>query len=204
MSRTFILYSHATTNPNFDIDELYKAGRLDLVCRCVITALWLSDRIRKDTQILISLNGGPSPPVAIRFDGAKLSGVEPSEKSIAALIKKCLRRVILHNIEQKRECKELLCKEWLFIHEGVFVSKKSFQDLVKDSANVLVLDPKGEQIEKTKLVSPTFVLGDQKGLPKAEFKFCLRKGKALSLGSQIYLASTVIAVVNWVLDKCQK
>jgi tRNA (pseudouridine54-N1)-methyltransferase len=187
MTRTFILYSHATTNPNFDINNLYQAGRLDLVCRCVIASLWLSERIRKDSQIIVSFNGGPNPPIAIRFDGAKLSGVEPSEKSIAHLIKKCFFKV-----------KE---KEWLAIQQGLAVSKKSFQELIKEAKNIFILDPNGTSIEKTKFVNPTFVLGDQKGLPNAEFKFAMRKGKPVSLGKEIYLASNVIAVVNWILDK---
>ena len=187
MTRTFILYSHGTTSPTFDLSRLYESGRLDLVCRCVLATLWLSSRVRKDSQILISLNGGPKPPVAIRFDGAKIVGINPSERDIAEAIRRCLYKVKDAN--------------WTAIQDGVSVSRKSFQDLIKEARNVFVLDAKGEQIEKLNLESPTLVLGDNLGIPTNEMKFALRKGKKVSLGNQIYLASAVISVVNWVLDK---
>jgi len=186
MTRTFILYSHATTNPSFELDTLFEAGRMDLVCRCVLAALWLSKHVRNDTQLLVSLNGGPKPPVAIRFDGAKLVGINPSERNVAFVIKKCLYKV--------RD------KEWHAIMDGVSVSKRSFQDLIKEAKNIFVLDARGEGIEKVKFNSPTFILGDHVGLPNNEVAFALRKGKKVSLGSQIYLASAVISVVNWILD----
>lgn len=187
MTRTFILYSYGTTEPGFNIDRLYEAGRLDLVCRCIIAALWLSKAVRKDAQFFVILNTGPKPPVAIRFDGAKIVGVEPSERSVALVIKKALQIV--------RE------KDWSSVQAGVFASRKSFQEIIKDSRNVFVLDAKGQHISKTKFASDvTFVLGDHVGLPKKEMQFALRKGVKVSLGNKIYLASAVINVVNWVLD----
>lgn len=187
MTRTFILYSHANTNPNFDLGALFEMGRMDLVCRCVLASLWLSKHIRKDTQFIVCLTGGPKPPVSIRFDGAKLVGINPSERNVAEVIKKCLFKV--------RD------KEWMSIQEGVFVSRKSFQDLIKEARNIYVLDAHGTGIEKMNIGDGTFVLGDHAGLPHNEVAFALRKGQKISLGNQIYLASAVISVVNWVLDK---
>jgi len=185
--RTFILYSYGTTDSNFDINRLYEAGRLDLVCRCVIASLWVSKTVRKDAQFIAILNTGPKPPVAIRFDGGKIVGIEPSEKSVATVIKKALQIV--------RD------KEWTSVQAGVFVSRKSFQEIIKDSRNIFLLDAKGQHITKTKFGSAvTFVLGDHIGLPKKEMQVVLRKGEKISLGNTIYLASTVINVVNWVLD----
>jgi len=133
------------------------------------------------------LNTGPKPPVSIRFDGDKIVGIEPSEKSIGAAIKKALQMV-----------KD---KEWAFIQSGIAVSRKSFQEIIKDSSNIVVLDQKGTHISKTKLQNPTFVLGDHVGLPKKDMQFALRKGTKVSLGNNVYLASSVISVVNWVLDQ---
>ncbi|MEM2874070.1 MAG: tRNA (pseudouridine(54)-N(1))-methyltransferase TrmY [Candidatus Nanoarchaeia archaeon] len=187
MKKTFILYSYGTTNPNFNLNKLYEAGRLDLVCRCVIAALWLSKTVRKDTQFYVVLNSGPRPPVAIKFDGAKLIGIEPSERAIGTVIKKALKIV--------RD------KNWIFVQEGVFVSKKSFQEIIKETKNIFVLDATGTHISKIEFDSDvTFVLGDHVGLPKKEMQFALRKGTKVSLGNKIYLASAVINIVNWVLD----
>lgn len=188
MTRTFILYSYGTTDSNFDINRLYEAGRLDLVCRCVIAALWISKTVRKDTQFYAILNTGPKPPVAIRFDGNKLVGIEPSEQAIATVIKKALR--IVND------------KDWISVHAGVFASRKSFQEIIKESRNIFLLDVKGTHISKMKFGSDvTFVLGDHVGLPKKEMQFALRKGEKISLGNTIYLASAVVNVVNWILDQ---
>ena len=181
------MYSHATTDSNFNMDNLYEAGRLDVVARCCLNALWISEHVRDDAQFIVSLNGGPKPPIAIKFDSQKLGDVFPSEKGIAFVIKKALKAV-----------KE---NEWVACHHGISVSRKSFQDLIKDASNIYVLESKGENISKTNIREGTFVLGDQVGIPSKELAFALRKGKKLSLGKYNYLASFAVAVVNWVLDQ---
>jgi len=186
MTRTFILYSHGTTD-NFDLDKLYESGRIDIVCRCVLTSLWISEAMRKDTQIIVVLNSGRKPPVSIKFDGNKMVGVEPSERSIALTIKKALDTV-----------KD---KEWTNVQTGVSVSRKSFQEIIKDSKNIFLLDAKGKHISDFKPENPTFVIGDNMGIPKNEKTFVLRKGTKISLGNKVYLASSVVAVVHWILDQ---
>jgi len=185
--RTFILFSRATTDANFDIDNLYETGRLDLVARCCLNVLWISEHIRDNVQFIVSLNGGPKPPVAIRFDGSKLGDIFPSEKGIAFVIKKALKTVRDEN--------------WVSCHQGVSVSRKSFQELIKDASNIYVLDSKGENISKLNIKDGTFVLGDQVGINAKELAFALRKGKKLSLGPKNYLASFAVAVVNWCMDQ---
>lgn len=186
MTRTFVLYSYGTTD-DFDINMMFNAGRMDLVCRCVISALFVSQNLRRDAQIIIVLNTGRRPPVSIKFDGNKLLGLEGSESSIGLAIKKALKSV-----------KD---KEWTNIQPGVSVSKKSFQDIIKESKNIYVLDRKGKHISNYKPENATFILGDHVGLPKNEMSFALRKGERMSIGSKVYLASSVVSVVNWILDQ---
>ncbi|MBI2040973.1 MAG: tRNA (pseudouridine(54)-N(1))-methyltransferase TrmY [DPANN group archaeon] len=182
-----MMYSHATTGANFDINNLYEAGRLDVVARCCLNVLWISEHIRDNAQVIVSLNGGPKPPVAIRFDGSKLGDIFPSEKGIAFVIKKALKAVRDEN--------------WIACHQGVSVSRKSFQDVIKEASNIYVLDSKGEHISKANIKDGTFVFGDQVGINAKELAFALRKGKKLSLGPKNYLASFAVAVVSWVLDQ---
>lgn len=186
MTRTFVLYSYGTTD-DFDINRMFDAGRMDLVCRCVIAALFVSQDVRRDTQIIVVLNTGRRPPVTIKFDGNKILGVEGSETSIGLVIKKALGSV-----------KD---KEWTKVQPGVSVSRKSFQEIIKDSKNIHVLDAKGKHISNFKPENATFVLGDHVGLPKNEMSFALRKGEKVSVGSKVYLASSVVSVVNWLLDQ---
>jgi len=173
MTRTFILYSHATTD-DFSLERLYESGRIDVVCRCVLASLWISEAMRKDTQIIVVLNSGKRPPVSIKFDGNKMIGIEPSERSIAIMIKKSLNTV-----------KD---KEWTNVHAGISVSRRSFQDLIKEAKNIFVLSAKGTQTTSLKVENPTFVLGDNKGIPKNEETFAMRKGERISLGNRTYLA----------------
>ncbi|MBU3896886.1 MAG: tRNA (pseudouridine(54)-N(1))-methyltransferase TrmY [Nanoarchaeota archaeon] len=186
MTRTFIMYSHGTTD-DFNIDHLYESGRIDVICRCVLGALWVSEAMRKDTQIIVILNSGKRPPVSIKFDGNKMIGIEPSERSIALVIKKSLNTV-----------KD---KEWTNVQTGISVSRKSFQDLIKEAKNIFILSVKGSQTTSLKVENPTFVLGDNKGIPKNEESFALRKGERISLGSRTYLASSIVSTVHWLLDQ---
>ena len=186
MTRTFVLYSYGTTD-DFDINMMFNAGRMDLVCRCVIAALFVSQDVRRDTQIIVILNTGRKPPIAIKFDGNKILGVEGSESSIGLVIKKALGMA-----------KD---KDWTNVQAGISVSKKSFQDIVKESKNIHVLDAKGKHISNFKPENATFILGDHVGLPRQEMSFALRKGEKVSVGSKVYLASSVVSVVNWLLDQ---
>lgn len=185
--RTFLMYSHATTSPNFDSSNTYEAGRLDVVIRCCLNVLWISERIRDNAQFIVSLNGGPAPPVAIKFDGSKLGNIIPSEQGIAHVIKKAMRAARDEN--------------WVACHQGVSVSRKSLQGLIKEVDTLYVLDARGTNIYKAAPREGTYLFGDNAGIPSKELAFALRKGERISLGRHTYLASFAVAVVNWVLDQ---
>lgn len=187
--RTFILYARkARTDSNFKLNDLISAGRMDLVCRCISSALWLSHKVRDDARIFVVLNGPPKPPVAICFQGSELSKVYVDEITNAKWIKKILSMNF--------------GKDWLEL-EGARVARKSFQEVLAElNGKNYVLHEKGEFIENIKIDrNPTIVLGDQIGLPDKEEKFSLRNGVKISLGKNIYLASACISILNWVCDK---
>jgi tRNA (pseudouridine54-N1)-methyltransferase len=187
--RTFVLYARkARTDSNFRLDDLISAGRMDLVCRCISSALWLSHNAREDTRLFVVLNGPPKPPVTICFQGSKLSKVYVDEMTNAKWIKKILSMKF--------------GKEWLEI-EATKVARKSFQEVLSElEGKNYVLHEKGEFIENISIdENPIFVLGDQVGLPVAEEKFALRKGEKISLGKRIYLASSCISIINWACDR---
>ena len=83
--RTFILYSRkARTDNRFKIEDLIESGgRMDVVCSCIVSSLWLSHRTREDTNFFVVLNGSPNPPVTIWFNGSKLLKVYVDEKTNA-------------------------------------------------------------------------------------------------------------------------
>jgi tRNA (pseudouridine54-N1)-methyltransferase len=187
--RTFVLYARkARTDSNFKLNDLINAGRMDLVCRCISSALWLSHNVREDTRIFVVLNGPPKPPVTICFQGSKLSKVYVDEMTNAKWIKKLLSMKF--------------GSEWLEI-DATKVSRKSFQEVLDElNGKNYVLHEKGEFIENIKIEkNPIFVLGDNIGLPKAEESFALRNGEKISLGKNVYLASACVSIINWVLDQ---
>lgn len=185
--RTFILYSrNGRTDSNFNTEDLPSSGgRMDLVARCISSALWISNGIREDTKIFVVLNGLPNPPVTICFDGGKIRKISPDERSIAIWIKKALASDF---------------SDWIEFREGILISRKSFQEIVKSFKDkpIYVLSEKGKKMKVKK--DSVFILGDNIGLPDKEEKFALKYGKRLTLGKKSYLASSCITVLNWMCD----
>lgn len=182
--RTFVLFSRALTAP-FGLENLSEKGRMDLVCRCVISSMFLSYKMRDDSEIYIVLNGAPNPPVSVHITGK--SDIHPDEQSIAAFINEMLSLKITNDWKE---------------HKGSFVSKKSFQDIVREAkGETFVLHEKGEPIQKMKIYGNlVFILGDNRGIPINEEKFALRKAKKISLGKESYLTSACISLLNWICD----
>ncbi len=185
--RTFILHAlKARTDGNFNLEDLPSSGgRMDIVARCISSALFISHAIRRDTEFIAVLNGQPNPPLAVRFDGAAVRKIAPDERSIAIWLKKILTEGKLTN--------------------GIVAEKKNFQQLVKEmkSRPIYVLHEKGKSIEEVKIEKePVFILGDHFGLPPKNEKFVMRyAAEKISLGSTPYLASSVISVLHWRCDK---
>ena len=64
---------------------------MDVLVRAINSALFVSHGIRKDSQILVHLQGSEGPDRRILFDGTTLSGVRPDERSIAGQIKSIMK-----------------------------------------------------------------------------------------------------------------
>ena len=88
--RQFLVVGHdAPTTPEFSLDDLAGgAGRLDVLCRCVTSAFFLSHSIREAVRVHLVLGD----EFTVRFDGAELKRLNPDERSTAALIRAALDR----------------------------------------------------------------------------------------------------------------
>ena len=185
--RTFILHAlKARTDGDFNLEDLPSSGgRMDLVARCISSALFISHAIRQDTEIIAVLNGPPQSPVVVRFDGAVVRKIAPDERSIAIWLKKILTEGKLTN--------------------GIVAEKKSLQQIIKENSKrpIYVLHEKGKPIEEVTLgKDPVFIFGDDSGIPLKDEKFILRYAKEkISLGNTPYLASAVISMLHWQCDK---
>ena len=84
--RTFILYARkARSDANFKINDLPSYGRMDLVCRCISSCLFLSYKKREKIKLYVVFNGPPRGPVTICFDGKP--NFYPDERSTAKICK---------------------------------------------------------------------------------------------------------------------
>jgi tRNA (pseudouridine54-N1)-methyltransferase len=93
MRRFVILGRTAKASDEFLLDDLPgSSGRLDVLLRCVRSALLTSHGLRPDVLVYLVLQGGPRAPRVIRIGGAGLQFVRPDERSLALLVQKALGR----------------------------------------------------------------------------------------------------------------
>lgn len=192
--------SKAVTRP-FDTAHLSLAGRMDIVCRCVINALFISEATRNDTIFYAVLEGPPKPPKIVSFDGRTLSGV--SICNTAWLAKIDVAEYLNKSLKVGQNLKLNESKE---VNEGIRIEKKSFESLVKEKSEeiqLVHLHAKGKDIRDSDFKKNIcFVLGDSRGLPKHTEKLLDRLGaERISLGPLTYLASQAIVLCHNELDR---
>jgi len=198
--RHFIYVSKsARTSGNFDVNNLMRAGRMDIACQVVIMAFFVSHHTREDVKLHLIFEGGPDPPKHLEmcpgknFMGDEEHRIDISKKDIAGLIKKMLYK---YRKGEKRE-----------IAPGYFVEKKNLvkvvEELIDQGKEIYIMDRKGRDVrEIEKLDNAVFILGDQDGIPKKDLK-ALKKmdAKKISVGRQMYFASQTMTILQNELDR---
>lgn len=187
--REFLVIGHkAATTPDFSLNDLPSSGgRMDVLCRCVNAALFLSHSLRKDVRIHLLLLGQPDPPVTITFDGNLVKYLNPDERSAASLIQKALKRRMGESTP------------------GVFVSKQNIEEIITGK-NLIYLHQEGEDIRNFEIGENTmFILGDHLGLTQEEEELLEKmQAKKVSVGPEKYHAEHCIVIVHNELDRREK
>jgi tRNA (pseudouridine54-N1)-methyltransferase len=190
--RRFVIVGHkAVTTPKFTLNDLPGgAGRMDIIARCVNASLFLSHDLRRDVECFAVLLGEPSPPVTIRFNGEHVRYLSPDERSPAALIKKALEKGVPPAGEAEAT-------------PGVYISRRSFADVIGGLDNIVYLHEDGEDIRNAGLTGDeTFVLSDHQNLTPEEEEVLSRKAaRRISLGKKLYHADHCIVMANHELDR---
>jgi tRNA (pseudouridine54-N1)-methyltransferase len=186
----FVYFSTtAKTTGNFDVNNLVKAGRMDIVMHSIISSLFLSNDFRRDVKVHLVFYGMPDPPKHIELQVT--DELEISKKDVANLIKKMLYK---YKQGQKNE-----------VFPECFIEKKSFLKVIEELAEeneIYVLDKRGEDIREADIKENcVFVVGDHHGLPKKELKRLREIATPISVGNKMYFASQTITIVNNELDK---
>jgi tRNA (pseudouridine54-N1)-methyltransferase len=160
--KSFIILGHKAATAPFSLNDLPgAAGRMDILCRCVNAALFLSHDLRRDVRVYLVLKGEPDPPKLIRFDGSGVRYLSPDERSAASLIRKALEK----NVQGF----------WTESTPGVSIRKGELGDLLGElNKRIIYLREDGEDIRGKKFEDPLFVLGDHLGMTEEEEKLIER------------------------------
>jgi len=181
--RNFIVIGHrAHTAADWKLNDLCGgAGRMDILARCVASALCESHGIREDTDVWLVLKGPPNPPLSIHLCGKTIQYLNPDERSTAALIRNAL-------IKSKGKDGPVETSPGITIH-----FKNLSEILCALPQPVVLLSEKGEK-EFPNLPS-TFILGDDADLNDDEIS-SLKEHLRLSLGKKSLLTSSCIVLLH--------
>jgi tRNA (pseudouridine54-N1)-methyltransferase len=144
---SFAIVGHlARTDGGFSLNDLPgSGGRMDVLCRCVNTSLFLSHDLRRDVECYLVLCGEPAAPKTVRFSGNAVRSLSPDERSAGALIKKAL------DIPTGSEFREAA--------PGVSVRKGGLLRLMTEHT-FAVLDETGSDVRTAEPIPDAFILSD--------------------------------------------
>jgi tRNA (pseudouridine54-N1)-methyltransferase len=185
--RHFVVVGHdVPPSPDFSLDDLPGAGRLDVLCRCVNSALCLSHAIREDVRVWLVLQD----EFTVRFEGRELKNLNPDERSTAALIRNALDAkdgAIGHMAAESSP--------------GVFISRHEFEDVLDDiEGTIVALHEEGEPAtEVDPPAEPAFVLSDHRDFTERETAVLAERADArVRTGPERLHADHAITVAhNW-------
>ncbi len=184
---TFAVIGHlASTDGAFSLNDLPgSGGRMDILCRCVNTSLFLSHDIRRDAECYLILYGGPVPPKTIRFSGNMIRSLSPDERSAGALIKKAL------SIPVGSEFRDAA--------PGLSVRKGGLEQLMTEHT-FSVLDENGADIRTAGITSDAFLLSDHLNFTVEE-ELQVKQCPRYSVGPACIHADHTITIVHNELDR---
>jgi tRNA (pseudouridine54-N1)-methyltransferase len=157
--RQFVVSGHdAPTTAEFALDDLAGgAGRLDVLCRCVSSAFFLSHDLRENVRVWLVLGD----EFTVRFEGSELRRLNPDERSTAALVRNALdsREEAIGHMEVESS-------------PGVFLSRRGFEPVLEEVAEestVVALHKDGDPVgEIDPPEEPAFVLSDHRDFADSE------------------------------------
>ncbi len=186
--RQFVVLGHEVPlSSEFSLDDLAGgAGRLDVLCRCVNSALCLSHAIRENVRVWLVLQD----EFTVRFEGSELRNLNPDERSTAALVRKALdaKEGAIGHMEAESS-------------PGVFILRRGFAGVLDEiDGTVVELHEEGESIvEIDPPANPVFVLSDHRDFTEREAQMLAERADArIRLGPKRLHADHAITVAhNW-------
>ena len=190
--RQFLIVGHdAPTTPEFSLDDLAGgAGRLDVLCRCVTSAFFLSHSIRESVRVHLVLGD----EFTVRFDGRTIRRLNPDERSTAALLRTALehRADAIGHVPAESS-------------PGVTIRRMGFaatlEDLATDAAVVALHEDGDPAVAVDPPSDPLFVLSDHRDFTDRESSLLAAAAdERLRLGPEVLHADHAITVAHNYLD----
>jgi len=193
--RRFATVSHTgKSDGNWHLNELSAAaGRIDVLCRNIQSAFFLSHGLREDVDFYALFAESPLRQKTVRIQGSAIQMLNPDERSTAARLQQALQAA-------------WSVPDWKEVQRGLAVARFGLEGLlddVKGQCTPVLLDPKGTPIQDwTPPAEPLFLLSDHVPFTKAEYALLESRGaQRVSLGPQWYHGNHAIAIVHWWLDQ---
>ncbi|WP_158055589.1 tRNA (pseudouridine(54)-N(1))-methyltransferase TrmY [Halorussus halophilus] len=190
--RQFIVLGHdAPTTADFSLDDLAGgAGRLDVLCRCVNSAFFLSHAIRENVRVSLVMQD----ELTIQFEGEELRRLNPDERSTAALIRNAL--------DKQDEAIGHMAVE---SSPGVSLTKRGFEPVLEEAerdGTVVQLHEDGDPVADVEPPeNPVFVLSDHHDFTEEEQELLSAAAdERVRLGPELLHADHAITVAHNFLD----
>ena len=188
MRRSVVVAHELSPSADISLNNLPGTGRLDLLCRCVTSALLLSHDIRENVRVHLVIDG-----YVIRFDGAELRRLNPDERSTAALIRDALA-----------DRESAIGAMSATTSPGVSIRNSDLESVLGrfEDTTRIQLHAEGQPIAETEPpVDPVFVLSDHREFTDSETELLAEHAeRRLSLGPHALHADQAITVAHNYLD----
>ena len=196
--RELIVVGHkASTDGNFNLNDLPgSGGRIDILCRCVNSALFLSHDLRRDVTIYLVMLGEPDMPRIVKFEGKNVKYLNPDERSSGSLIKKALEKSAIPRWRESTPGVWIRLGDLADLLEEVLTEEKRLFYLLEDGGDIR--DVFKENMQETTV----FVMGDHTGMtPGEETVIQGLDAKTISVGPISLHADHCIILVNNEIDR---
>jgi len=196
--RGFLVVGNKAVTKPFSLKDLAgSAGRMDILCRCVAQALFISHDVRRDSEIYLLLLGKPDPPKALRILGSEVRYMAPDERNIGGLIRKALQIKV--------------DRDWKLSTPGIYIARKDLKNLLDELSSrfgqIIYLREDGVDIREIacNLKDPLFILGDHIGIKEEDEKVVLKyTDMIVSLSPLSLQADQCIVITHYELDRCSR
>lgn len=192
VTRTFVVVGRtARADEHVRLDDLAgTSGRLDVIVRCIRSALCISHGVRRDAVIHVVLLGGATP-VAVRINGADAKFIRPDERALAVTIIKAVAR---HPAGQEGYVEQ---------RNGIAVASGGLDTALADARGVrFILEEGAPDLRPAKAEDAVFFVGDHLGFDDdTRGRLAAAGARAVSVGPVSLHSDDVVTLVSNELDR---